>query len=166
MVKAAKADCVVGDALHQLARAFAAIRIRRTRKRTTPGAPQKQTGRAKRPRTSSQGVEFDCGADLDLVSPTSAMQAFVCSDPTCEFKDTAPYSCKAAGVIPGKIYHHSVDGRLVMLNVKQAAQPKRWSCQHGRQRSQCKECGGGSICPHQRRRSQCKECGGGSICPH
>ena len=39
-------------------------------------------------------------------------------------------------------------------------------CPHQRQRSQCKECGGGSICPHQRRRRQCKECGGASICQH
>ena len=31
-------------------------------------------------------------------------------------------------------------------------------CQHQRQRSKCKECGGASICPHQRRRSKCKEC--------
>ena len=31
-------------------------------------------------------------------------------------------------------------------------------CQHQRQRSQCKECGGASICQHQRIRSRCKEC--------
>ena len=31
-------------------------------------------------------------------------------------------------------------------------------CEHGRQRSQCKECGGGSICEHGRQRSRCKEC--------
>ena len=34
-------------------------------------------------------------------------------------------------------------------------------CPHGRQRSQCKECGGCGICEHGRVRSQCKECGGG-----
>ena len=39
-------------------------------------------------------------------------------------------------------------------------------CEHKRQRSACKECGGGSICEHKRIRSQCKECGGGSICEH
>ena len=39
-------------------------------------------------------------------------------------------------------------------------------CEHGRQRSRCKECGGGSICEHGRERSTCKECGGGSICEH
>ena len=39
-------------------------------------------------------------------------------------------------------------------------------CEHGRQRSRCKECGGASICEHGRERSQCKECGGASICEH
>jgi len=39
-------------------------------------------------------------------------------------------------------------------------------CEHGRVRSNCKDCGGGSICEHGRQRSQCKDCGGGSICEH
>ena len=40
---------------------------------------------------------------------------------------------------------------------------RRWGlCEHGRQRSVCKECGGNGICEHGRRSSQCKECGGGS----
>ena len=39
-------------------------------------------------------------------------------------------------------------------------------CQHQRERSRCKECGGARICQHQRVRSQCKECGGASICQH
>ena len=41
-----------------------------------------------------------------------------------------------------------------------------FSCEHGRQRSQCKECGGSKICEHGRRRSQCKECGGSQVCEH
>ena len=39
-------------------------------------------------------------------------------------------------------------------------------CEHGRRRSQCKDCGGGSICEHGRIRSRCKDCGGSSICEH
>jgi hypothetical protein len=39
-------------------------------------------------------------------------------------------------------------------------------CEHSRLRSQCKECGGGSICEHNRRRTLCKECRGGGICEH
>ena len=51
--------------------------------------------------------------------------------------------------------------------VKQRSRCKVCSaCPHGRQRRQCKECGGSSICEHGRRRSTCKECGGSSICEH
>lgn len=39
-------------------------------------------------------------------------------------------------------------------------------CEHNRQKSRCKTCGGGSICEHNRVKSQCKPCGGGSICQH
>ena len=39
-------------------------------------------------------------------------------------------------------------------------------CEHNRQRSRCKECGGSQICEHNKRRSNCKECKGGSICEH
>jgi hypothetical protein len=43
---------------------------------------------------------------------------------------------------------------------------KKYLCEHGRVRNQCKECGGSQICEHGRERSKCKECGGASICPH
>ena len=39
-------------------------------------------------------------------------------------------------------------------------------CEHGRQRSRCKDCGGSQICEHNRNRSVCKECGGSQICEH
>jgi len=39
-------------------------------------------------------------------------------------------------------------------------------CQHGRKRSRCKDCGGASICEHGRQRPQCKECSGSGICEH
>ena len=51
--------------------------------------------------------------------------------------------------------------------VKQRSKCKVCSaCPHGKRRSRCKECGGGSICEHGRQRSQCKECGGSQICEH
>ena len=43
---------------------------------------------------------------------------------------------------------------------------KTWHCEHHRNRSMCKECGGASICEHGRVRSSCKECGGSQICEH
>jgi hypothetical protein len=39
-------------------------------------------------------------------------------------------------------------------------------CEHNRQKSSCKDCGGSQICEHNRHKSSCKECGGGSICEH
>ena len=46
------------------------------------------------------------------------------------------------------------------------SQPKALPCEHGRQRSQCKECGGSRICEHGNHRSKCKDCGGSQICEH
>jgi hypothetical protein len=43
---------------------------------------------------------------------------------------------------------------------------KLWHCNHNRRKSQCKECGGGSICKHDKRKTRCKECGGSQICKH
>ncbi len=37
---------------------------------------------------------------------------------------------------------------------------------HGKQKAQCKECGGSSFCEHGKRKSICKECGGSAICEH
>ena len=39
-------------------------------------------------------------------------------------------------------------------------------CEHGRQKRQCKECGGSGICEHGRLKYRCKECGGSAICEH
>ena len=54
------------------------------------------------------------------------------------------------------------------LNPSAGKKLRRWRklCEHQRQQSQCKDCGGSSICEHQRRRSTCKECSGSGICPH
>ena len=43
---------------------------------------------------------------------------------------------------------------------------QRTKCEHGRQRSKCKDCGRGHICEHNRRRSTCKDCDGDHICEH
>ena len=39
-------------------------------------------------------------------------------------------------------------------------------CEHGRQKSRCKDCGGSGICEHRRQRRECKDCGGSGICEH
>ena len=33
-------------------------------------------------------------------------------------------------------------------------------CEHGRPRSQCKDCGGSGLCKHSRQHSKCKDCKG------
>ena len=49
-------------------------------------------------------------------------------------------------------------------NCKKSKQQTKWK--HGRQRSQCKDCGGSQICEHNRIKSTCKDCGGSQICKH
>jgi len=39
-------------------------------------------------------------------------------------------------------------------------------CPHRKRRTQCKECGGGSVCEHRKQRATCTECGGSQICEH
>ena len=42
----------------------------------------------------------------------------------------------------------------------------KYNCEHGKQKSRCKECGGGGLCEHNKIKSICKECGGSSLCEH
>ena len=42
----------------------------------------------------------------------------------------------------------------------------RKKCEHGRQKYDCKECGGSGICKHNCRKYNCIECGGNGICVH
>ena len=39
-------------------------------------------------------------------------------------------------------------------------------CQHNKQRSKCKDCGGSEICQHDRQQSHCRDCNGSQICEH
>ena len=54
--------------------------------------------------------------------------------------------------------------RLTCLICK--AKHEKNKCEHGRQKSQCKDCGGSQICEHNRQKSKCKDCGGNQICEH
>ncbi len=40
------------------------------------------------------------------------------------------------------------------------------TCQHGKRRERCNECGGGEICEHEKRKYRCRECQGSSMCMH
>ena len=50
--------------------------------------------------------------------------------------------------------------------VTKSQQPKRIVCEHGRQKRECKECGGSGICERGRRKAYCKECGGSGFCEY
>jgi hypothetical protein len=39
-------------------------------------------------------------------------------------------------------------------------------CVHGKRKSRCADCGGGSFCVHGKRKSRCADCGCGEICRH
>ena len=73
---------------------------------------------------------------------------------------------KSARTLTAKIRQLNWALRLVCIetNPGPAAQKRKVyiMCQHGRQRSKCKDCGGSSVCQHGRQRSQCKDCVGSS----
>jgi hypothetical protein len=54
----------------------------------------------------------------------------------------------------------------IECNEKGVQNKNKSKCEHGRRKTRCKDCGGGSICEHNRQKSHCKECGGASICEH
>ena len=43
---------------------------------------------------------------------------------------------------------------------------KKNKCEHGKEKSQCKPCGGSQICEHGKNKSYCKPCGGSAFCEH
>lgn len=43
---------------------------------------------------------------------------------------------------------------------------KKPKCPHGKRKSECKDCKGGSVCCHDRIKSTCKDCKGSSFCEH
>jgi len=54
----------------------------------------------------------------------------------------------------------------IECNIKNRDNIRKNKCEHGKQKSSCKECCGSQICEHNRRKSTCKECCGSSICEH
>ena len=42
----------------------------------------------------------------------------------------------------------------------------KWLCEHGKQKCQCKKCGGSSFCDHGKRKNICAKCDGSDICEH
>jgi len=55
---------------------------------------------------------------------------------------------------------------LFFKTCKKCRTKRKAKCEHDRQKSQCRECGGSQICEHERQKSTCRECGGSQICEH
>jgi hypothetical protein len=54
----------------------------------------------------------------------------------------------------------------IECNIKNVNFVNKNKCEHGRRKSRCKECIGGSICEHNKEKSRCKDCKGSQICEH
>ena len=64
-------------------------------------------------------------------------------------------------------FSHKMEKEIRNIGIEnRTAKYRKYLCEHGKYKYQCKECGGSQICPHSRRKSRCKECGGSQICPH
>ena len=66
--------------------------------------------------------------------------------------------------VGAKVWQYRCEHGIQRSNCKQCG--GKGLCEHGRIRRQCKECGGKGVCEHGRLRYQCKECGGKGICEH
>ena len=77
----------------------------------------------------------------------------ICKDPDC--KKTASFNNENEK--PLYCGTHKLKGMIILTHKP---------CEHGRQKSQCRECGGSGICEHGKQKSRCKECGGSGICEH
>ena len=67
-------------------------------------------------------------------------------------------------IVPEPIVLCSVIVEPVEIKIKQKYIRKK--CEHNRQKSRCRDCGGSSICEHNKRKSTCRDCGGSQICEH
>ena len=73
------------------------------------------------------------------------------------------YNCKKKSKYGIKQKHAS---RCELHKTNGMVTQSRYYCHHGRQKSRCKDCKGGSICEHNSIKQFCKECKGTSLCKH
>lgn len=55
------------------------------------------------------------------------------------------------------------DMENIKIEKKKYVRPK---CIHGKLKTYCVSCGGGSICPHMKRKEECRECKPQYFCEH
>ena len=117
--------------------------------------PPRKRGRGRQKKTTLDAADED---EADKDPPSKRGRALPKkTDHSCPHGSKSSYDCKKCGQ----------EYRLECASGGIAPDGKRSAyCEHDRQKSKCKECGGSSICPHGREKSICVECGGSSICPH
>ena len=97
-----------------------------------------------------------CGHGCDPVSASECTHAL--DDDAAE---VLLYACKRIGRGDQLLLDYGEEYRGHDWSQAQPLQVRvRRRCEHGRQRSQCKECGGAGVCEHDRQRSSCKTCRG------
>ena len=60
----------------------------------------------------------------------------------------------------------NIETTIFVLPIKNKKKYIKKKCEHGKQKSQCRDCGGSQICEHGRQKSICRDCGGSQICEH
>ena len=104
------------------------------------------------------------GASAESQSPECAFPPLLSRHQTLQLLHNVRWRVGGGGRGKEPEFRSSGSARLVgMESPSQMPSKKKTGqqhCQHGRQRSTCKDCGGGGICQHGRRRSRCKQCRG------
>jgi hypothetical protein len=54
----------------------------------------------------------------------------------------------------------------IHLLTKTECKKCKYKCEHNKERSRCRDCGGRAFCDHGRIKSQCRDCGGSVFCIH
>ena len=73
----------------------------------------------------------------------------------------------AGGRVGAKRPAATADPKGTHLPAPPAAKTRKHSvCEHNRQRSRCRDCGGIAVCPHGREARRCRDCGGVDLCEH
>lgn len=53
-----------------------------------------------------------------------------------------------------------------VISKKNKSKRQSQTCEHGKRKYRCIECGGSGLCIHKKEKSRCFDCGGKSICEH
>ena len=105
--------------------------------------------RVKRPRDDDTG---DAGAILSPALPSGG--------------EAIPTALECFQELPRRVAERNAGQKYISNDLVVSWNGKRLLCEHGRQKTHCKDCGGSAFCEHGRQKAHCKDCGGSCICEH